>query len=304
MVNYLMLLIAAFIWGSAFVAQSVGADYVGPFTFCAVRNIIGALVLVPVIITINKINEKKNIQPTDEDGNVINQKEYIKNTVIGGICCGLVLFVATNLQQAGVQYTTAGKAGFITALYVVLVPVSGIFFKKKVHPIVWLSVAMSVCGLYLLCINGESLTIGKGELLVLLCAFSFTGHILVIDHFSNKVHAVMMSSIQFIVVFILSSIAMFIFEAPTIDDIMAAMGPILYAGVLSSGIAFTLQIIAQKRANPTICSLIMCLESVFSVLTGWAVLHEEMTSRHIIGCIIMFVAIIIAEMPKPKKANA
>lgn len=307
MINYLLLLLAAFIWGSAFVAQSVGMDFVGPFTFSTVRSIIGSLVLVPVVLLINYNNKKKGIKPVDGNGLEISDGEYFRNTVIGGICCGVVLFVASNLQQAGIQYTTSGKAGFITALYVVLVPVSGILFKKKVHPIVWVSVALSVCGLYLLCINKEidgsagiSGMMGKGELLVLLCAFAFTGHILVIDHFSHKAHAVGMSCIQFFVNFILSGIAMFTLENPVIENILSAAIPILYAGVLSSGVAFTLQIVAQKKANPTICSLIMCLESVFAVLTGWIILHEEMTPRHAIGCVLMFVAIIIAEAPKPK----
>lgn len=305
MLNYILLFLAAFIWGSAFVAQSVGMDFVGPFTFSTVRSIIGSLVLVPVIVFINYKNRKKGIEPVDGQGNLLNKEEYVRNTVIGGICCGFVLFVASNLQQAGIQYTTSGKAGFITALYVVLVPVSGIFFKKKIHPIVWFSVALSVCGLYLLCINknvdgveGISGLIGRGELLVLLCAFAFTGHILVIDHFSHKSHAVAMSSIQFLVNFVLSGIAMLITENPTVTNIISAAVPILYAGVLSSGVAYTLQIVAQKNANPTLCSLIMCLESVFAVLAGWVVLHEEMTTRHIVGCILMFTAIIIAEAPK------
>ncbi len=305
MLNYILLFLAAFIWGSAFVAQSVGMDFVGPFTFSTVRSIIGSLVLVPVILYINYNNRKKGIEPVDGQGKLITKEDYIRNTVIGGICCGLVLFVASNLQQAGIQYTTSGKAGFITALYVVLVPVSGIFFKKKIHPIVWFSVALSVCGLYLLCINkdidgagGISGLIGRGELLVLLCAFAFTGHILVIDHFSHKSHAVAMSSIQFLVNFVLSGIAMLITENPTVTNIISAAVPILYAGVLSSGVAYTLQIVAQKNANPTLCSLIMCLESVFAVLAGWVVLHEEMTIRHIVGCILMFTAIIIAEAPK------
>ncbi len=306
MINYLLLLLAAFIWGSTFVAQSVGMDYIGPFTFSSTRSIIGSVVLIPVVLLINYYNKKKGIKPVDAAGRELSKEEYIKNTLIGGLCCGLILFVASNLQQVGIQYTTPGKAGFITALYVVLVPISGIFFKKKVHPIVWLSVVLSVIGLYLLCINaGDDVAgalgfIGRGELLVLLCAFAFTGHILVIDHFSHKSHAVAMSSIQFLVNFLLSSIAMFIMEKPDMDRIFAAAIPILYAGVLSSGVAYTLQIVAQKKGNPTICSLIMCLESVFSVLSAWLVLHEQMTTRHIVGCVLMFVAIIIAEAPKPK----
>lgn len=306
MINYLLLLLAAFIWGSAFVAQSVGMDFVGPFTFSTVRSIIGSLVLIPVVLLINYNNRKKGLKPVDGQGKELTSEEYVRNTVIGGICCGVVLFIASNLQQSGIQYTTPGKAGFITALYVVLVPVSGIFFKKKVHPIVWISVALSVLGLYLLCIDrGVDGTgfIGRGELLVLLCAFAFTGHILVIDHFSHKAHAVAMSCVQFLVNFVLSGCAMYALETPSIGNILTAAVPILYAGVLSSGVAFTLQIVAQKNANPTICSLIMCLESVFAVLTGWIILHEEMTVRHIIGCVVMFLAIIIAEAPKPVKAK-
>ena len=207
--------------------------------------------------------------------------------------------MASNLQQFGVKYTTVGKAGFITALYIVLVPIFGIFLKKKVGVKVWISVAISVVGLYLLCMT-EKLSISKGDFLVLLCAIVFSIHILVIDHFSPLVDGVRMSCIQFWITGILSAIPMFLFEKPSLSAIFAAAVPLLYAGVMSSGVAYTLQIVAQKDADPTVASLILSLESVFSVLAGWAVLGQVMSMREICGCVLMFAAIILAQLPERK----
>ena len=299
--NTLMLFLTAFIWGSAFVAQSVGMDYIGPFTFSCVRSFIGGIFLIPCIWFLDKWRAKNGgaeVQKT------VATKEEKKMILRGGICCGLALCVATNLQQIGMQYTTVGKAGFITALYIVLVPIFGIFLKKKVEARIWVSVVISVVGLYLLCIT-DKLVLGKGDTLVLLCAVVFSIHILVIDYFSPKADGVRIACIQFFVTGILSAVPMFLFETPRLADICAAAVPVLYAGVLSSGVAYTLQIVAQKDADPTVASLILSLESVFSVLGGWIILGQKLSTREVTGCILMFAAIILAQLPaKPEKKEA
>ena len=277
------------------VAQSVGMNYIGPFTFSCVRSILGGIVLIPCIWFLDRLKMKEE---GVTEKRTMSEKEK-KTLLIGGICCGIALCVASNLQQFGVKYTTVGKAGFITALYIVLVPIFGIFLKKKVGVKVWISVAISVVGLYLLCMT-EKLSISKGDFLVLLCAIVFSIHILVIDHFSPLVDGVRMSCIQFWITGILSAIPMFLFEKPSLSAIFAAAVPLLYAGVMSSGVAYTLQIVAQKDADPTVASLILSLESVFSVLAGWVVLGQVMSMREICGCVLMFAAIILAQLPERK----
>lgn len=293
--NITMLFLTAFIWGVAFVAQSVGMNYIGPFTFSCVRSILGGIVLIPCIWFLDRLKMKEE---GVTEKRTMSEKEK-KTLLIGGICCGIALCVASNLQQFGVKYTTVGKAGFITALYIVLVPIFGIFLKKKVGVKVWISVAISVVGLYLLCMT-EKLSISKGDFLVLLCAIVFSIHILVIDHFSPLVDGVRMSCIQFWITGILSAIPMFLFEKPSLSAIFAAAVPLLYAGVMSSGVAYTLQIVVQKDADPTVASLILSLESVFSVLAGWVVLGQVMSMREICGCVLMFAAIILAQLPERK----
>lgn len=296
--NYGLLLITAFIWGSAFVAQSAGMEYVGAFTFCGVRNIIAVIFLFPIITFLTKKRLKSRVEPRDEKGNVISEKQYRHNNIVGGICCGLVLCVASNLQQFGIMDASVGKAGFITALYVVLVPVVSVFLGKKQKWFLWICVALALVGLYLLCVTpGESLLdLGMGEILLLLCALCFTGHILVIDYFSPKCDGVMMSAIQFLVCGCLSIIMMFIFEKPSVGAILDCAIPILYAGVLSSGVAYTLQIVGQKGTNPTIASLIMCMESVFAAVCGWIILGQQMSPNEMAGSALMFVAIIAAQL--------
>lgn len=293
--NITMLFLTAFIWGVAFVAQSVGMNYIGPFTFSCVRSILGGIVLIPCIWFLDRLKMKEE---GVTEKRTMSEKEK-KTLLKGGICCGIALCVASNLQQFGVKYTTVGKAGFITALYIVLVPIFGIFLKKKVGVKVWISVAISVVGLYLLCMT-EKLSISKGDFLVLLCAIVFSIHILVIDYFSPLVDGVRMSCIQFWITGILSAIPMFLFEKPSLSAIFAAAVPLLYAGVMSSGVAYTLQIVAQKDADPTVASLILSLESVFSVLAGWVVLGQVMSMREICGCVLMFAAIILAQLPERK----
>lgn len=294
--NSLILLLTATIWGIAFVAQSVGMDHVGPFTFLAVRSYIGAIVLLPCIWFLNKINPKKEAPLNTEE-----KKTSRKTLILGGICCGVCLMSASAFQQLGIQYTTVGRAGFITACYIILVPIiSLIFLKKKCNPVIWIAVLLSLIGLYLLCIT-DGFSIGKGDLLVLICSILFSLHILVIDYFSPKTDGVKMSCIQFLVCAVLSTIPALIFEAPDVHDILQAWMPILYAGALSSGVAYTLQIIGQKNMNPTVASLILSLESCISVLAGWVLLNQKLSIRELSGCVLMFVAIILAQLPQKSK---
>lgn len=288
--NSLLLLLTATIWGTAFVAQSVGMEHVEAFTFTFARSIVGGIVLIPCIWFLKWLKGRESGESVTAAGRV----EWI-----GGICCGLALCAASNFQQIGIAYTTVGKAGFITALYVVIVPIMGLFFKKRVSFVVWICVVLSVIGLYLLCMTEGSLTLAYGDLLVLICAILFSVHIMVIDHFSPQGDGVVMSCIQFFVCGIVSGIIMLFVETPTIENIMAAAMPILYAGVLSSGVAYTLQIVGQKNMNPTVASLILCLESVVSALAGWLILHEALTVRELLGCVLMFVAIVLAQVPIP-----
>ena len=288
--NAFMLILTAFIWGTAFVAQSVGMDYLGPFTFNGVRSLIGGVALIPCIWILQKLNDKSD--PVTEERNR-------KDLLIGGISCGVLLFAASSLQQVGIQYTTAGKAGFITAFYIVFVPVFGIFLEKKTGWKVWTAVILALAGLYFLCIT-ERFTIGKGDIFLFACALVFSLHILVIDYFSPKVEGVKMSCIQFLVCGIISLPFMFLLETPRMGAIVDAAWPLLYAGVLSCGVAYTLQIIGQKNVNPAIASLILSLESCFSVLAGWVILGEKLSVRESIGCILMFAAIILAQLPDKK----
>ncbi|MGN0355858.1 MAG: DMT family transporter [Muricoprocola sp.] len=294
--NPLLLFLTAVIWGVAFVAQSVGMEYIGPFTFNCIRCLIGGLVLIPCIWLLDRFKGKESMQ--SETPQKVSVKSD-KTVLTGGVCCGLALFVASNLQQVGIQYTSVGKAGFITAMYIVLVPVLGIFLKKRIGVKVWVSVALAVAGLYLLCIT-EGFSIGKGDFLVLLCAFFFSIHILVIDYFSPKADGVRLSCIQFLVCGLLSGICMLLTEKPDLGAILQAWMPILYAGVLSCGVAYTLQIIGQKGMDPTVASLILSLESVVSVLAGWVLLGQSLSAKELFGCVLMFGAIILAQLPERK----
>lgn len=290
--NALLLFLAALIWGTAFVAQSVGVDYVGPFTFNGIRSLVGGLFLLIVIL----IKEAVSPAGTENKKNKASQAERSKTLFAGGLCCGLMLTAASTLQQVGIMYTSVGKAGFITALYIIGVPILGLFLKKKVGIQVWISVCIAAVGLYLLCMK-ESLVLQKGDFLVFLCAIAFSVHILVIDYFSPKVDCVKMSCIQLFVCGVICTVLMFIFEQPDIADIIRAAFPILYAGILSSGVAYTLQIVGQKGMNSTVSSLILSLESVISALAGFIILQQRLTLREIGGCVLMFIAIILAQLP-------
>lgn len=291
--NSLLLLLTAFIWGVAFVAQSVGGDAVGCFTFNGVRSLIGAVVLIPVIFF---LDAQKKRELGEEK--FLEQKGDKKTLILGGICCGVMLCIASNFQQFGISFTTVGKAGFITAMYILIVPILGLFMKKKVGPKVWIGVALATIGLYMLCMTSERFSISKGDILVLICAGFFSLHILIIDYFSPKVDGVRMSCIQFLICGIISMVLAFILETPSFSAILSGWLPILYAGVMSCGVAYTLQIVGQKNMDPTVASLILSLESVFSVLAGWLILNQTLSMRELFGCVLMFLAIILAQLPE------
>lgn len=291
--NLFLLFLTAFIWGTAFVAQSVGMDHIGPFTFNAVRSLVGGIALLPVILIFQRRKTPERRQ---------QEKANRKTLLLGGLSCGLALGLASGLQQVGIQYTTVGKAGFITALYIVIVPILGLFFRKKVGAKLWVSVVIAIFGLYLLCMSG-SLRLEWGDFLVLLCAVCFSVHIMVIDYFTTKVDGVQMSCIQFFVAALFSAVCMLFTEGvPDPHAVAISWVPILYAGVLSSGVGYTLQIIGQKGVNPTAASLVLSLESVISVLAGWVILGQSMSPREILGCVLMFCAIILAQTPGPQEA--
>lgn len=284
----LILLLTATIWGVAFVAQSVGMEYIGPFTFNAIRCVLGGLVLIPVILVLKK---KK------ETGAENQEKEDKKTLWAGGIACGVILCIASNLQQFGIMEASVGKSGFFTALYIVMIPVIGIFIGKRPGIKLWFCVALAVVGMYLLCMKNGSFTIERADIMLLLCALAFSFHILVVDYFSPKVDGVKMSCIQFFVCGVLSAVGMLFTETPDISNIQAAWLPLLYAGLLSCGVGYTLQIVGQKGINPVIASLIMSLESVISALAGWVILGQVLSPKEILGCVLMFVAIIITQIP-------
>jgi drug/metabolite transporter (DMT)-like permease len=287
----LMLFMAALIWGFAFAFQSQGMDYMGPMTFNGTRFLIGAFVLVPVIFIFRKPGEKKKIT-----------KEDMKVTITGGVVCGLCLFAASSLQQVGIQYTSVGKAGFLTTLYIILVPIIGIFFKKKASVMVWIGAILSVIGMYLLCVS-ETMSINKGDVFAFCCAIVFAFHILSVDYFSPKTNGIVLSCIQFLTSGLCAMVCAFIWEQPTLIEIINGIVPLLYVGIMSSGVAYTLQILGQKNADPTIASLIMSLESAVSVLGGWMILGQKLSPKELLGCLLMFIAVIGVQVFDAKKEN-
>ena len=218
----------------------------------------------------------------------------------GGVCCGALLFVASILQQIGIQYTTVGKSGFITAMYIVLVPIVSIFLKKKASVKIWSGVVLAVIGLYFLCMTAGSMSLQMGDVLTFFCAVTFSFHILVVDYFAPQIDGVKLSCIQFAVCAVLATVGMLVFETPTVAAVMSAWLPILYAGALSSGVAYTLQIIGQRGMNPTVASLLMSMESVISVIAGWAILGQALSTRELFGCVLMFAAIVLVQLPEKK----
>lgn len=302
-IGTIQLTLTSLIWGIAFVAQSVGMDYVGPWTFNCSRSILGCLILIPVIFLFSPKENSKDSHLRDANHSEApaesEHKALLKNTVIGGILSGLCLCSATMFQQYGILETSVGKAGFITALYIILVPFLSIFLKKKIGLNQWISALIAVGGFYIMSIHGHE-SINRGDLMLLICALLFSAQILVIDHYVSKVNPIAMSSIQFAVSAIICCLGMFIFEEPTMSNILAAKVPILYAGIMSSGVAYTLQIVGQKNLPPTPASLLMSLESVFSALAGFVILHQILSGKEIVGCILVFTGVILAQLPEKK----
>lgn len=290
LLHTLALLVCAAIWGSAFVAQSVGAEYVGAFTFLAVRNWIAVVFLIPVIFVRDTILKKRG-RPSVRPANRTQRRCLLT----GGAACGFFLCAASAFQQVGIRYTTTAKAGFITALYVVIVPILSVFFGKSVKSRIWMCVALAVLGLYLLCMRGE-LSLSFGDGVVLVCAFLFACQIMTVDYFAPQVDTVRLSQTQFLVTALLSTVCMLLFEDLSTDSLIRALPSIAYAGVMSSGVAYTLQIIGQQNLNPAIASITMSLESVFAALAGWIVLGQSMSFRELAGCVLMFAAIILAQL--------
>lgn len=283
-----MLLITAIIWGSAFVAQSDGMNYVQPFTYNGIRTLLGGIVLIPVIALLRKLPKKDNGKSTE--------KAPLKTTITGGLCCGVLFFIAGMLQQYGISMTTAGKAGFVTALYVVIVPVIGFIIYRRTTLKVWICSLIAIAGFYLLCIN-EGFSVSLGDLLVLLCAVVYAIHIMTVDRFNSKnIDGTLMSCIQFFTAGTIMLICMFVFEQPDIGSILAAWLPICYAGIMSCGVAYTLQIIGQKYTDPTVATLLMSLESVFAALSGWLILNESLSLKEFAGCVLVFIAVILAQI--------
>lgn len=336
MLNYksvrgsILLVFAAMIWGAAIVAQSVGLDDMKPITFNTVRCFIGGIVLLPVVAVFGKskragneaeapelpkgadpsigaavadvydFEESSELSHTAPNGNAAAAGDARKRARcdlwLGGVLCGVAMFLATTVQQIGLMYTTAGKAGFITTLYIVIVPVLGLLFGKRAPFTVWVSAFLALFGLYMLSVRGD-FTVNPGDLLILLCAFCFSAHIMLISYFSPRCNPVAMSCIQFFVVGALGLVPMLVLERPEISTILSGWVPLLYTGVLSCGVAYTLQIVAQRDVNATVAAVLMSLESVFSVLTGWLVLNERLTASEYVGCALIFAAVLLAQLP-------
>ncbi len=292
----LLLVLTAMIWGFAFVSQSVGAQYVGAYTFLASRSWLAVIVLCPVVAASDRQSLKRN-----GTNRAPKTREQKKQLLLGGTIVGSFLFVASVLQQLGIASTSAAKSGFITALYVVLVPVISLFLGSRPTRKIWLGVVLGVLGLYFLCMSGGLDAINSGDVLTMFCALMFSFQILSVNYYVQFVDGIRLSRVQMVVTAVLATVCMVIFEHPTADGIRAALIPILYAGIMSSGVGYTLQIVAQDGLNPTIASLAMSLESVFSAVGGWLILNQKLTLRELSGCILMFTAIVIAQLPDRKQ---
>ncbi len=282
----LMLLVASFFWGTTFVAQSLGAEYVGAGTYLALRTYIGIVFLLPFVIYRDR-KENRDYQKE-------NRRQELEAFVKGGILAGLFIFLASFAQQYGIAYTSVAKAGFLTTLYVVFVPIISFFFGRKFDNKLWICIALSVVGLYLLCMKG-SFYLEMGDTMMVLSALGFSIQILAVSRYSKRIDPVKLTLSQFIIEAFLATIVMFVLEKPDMASVYRALPAILYAGVFSSGIAYTLQSLGQKNLNPAIASIAMCLESVFGTLSGWIVLGQTLTLREAIGCVLMFAAIVLSQ---------
>ena len=288
----LILVAGAMIWGFAFVSQSVGARYVEAGTFLAFRSWIAVLFLMPVLAVVSGMRTKAG-EPTGAPLNRAQKRIHL----LGGVCCGTALFLASAAQQMGIAYTTTAKAGFITALYVIIVPVLSVLLGQVPSKRIWFCVLLGLVGLYLLCMTGISFSLGRGDALMLLCAFLFSIQIMLVNYFSGRVDGLRLSFLEMLTEAVLATVFMLVFEHPTREGIMAALPALLYAGIMSSGVAYTFQIIGQKGTDPTVASLIMSLESVFSAIGGWLILHQKLSVREAAGCALMFMAIVISQLP-------
>ncbi|MBR5157581.1 MAG: DMT family transporter [Clostridia bacterium] len=293
-----MLLLAAIVWGASFIAQSKGVELISATSFNGIRCLLGAVVLLPVIFILDMGKKKRGAAVAKID----------KNLIVAGVVCGIFLCIASTLQTYGMVFTSPGKAGFITALYMVIIPIIGVFTGKKPRAAIWVAVVTAVIGMYLMCIDSK-LTINKGDVIVLISAFAFVGHILTIDYFSPKVDGVKLSCLQFFVCGAIDMIYVFIFEDLQLAPVLNCWASIGYAGIMSCGVAYTLQIVGQKYTDPTSASILMSLESVFSTLTtvilvacGWQLTGGALNLRELSGCVLMFVAIIFVQLPEKKRS--
>ena len=287
LLNSLPMLLAALIWGTAFVAQRQGAAFIDAFTFNSIRNILGALVLIPVALLINRRGTLAQLAT----------RRGRRDMLAGGLVCGVVLAVASLFQQMGLGETSAGKAGFITTLYILIVPLLGLCLGRRPPWVLWLGVALGVAGLFLLCVK-EGFALSHGDALVLRCAFTFSLHIMLIDYFVRRVDALLLSMAQFVVCGLASLVPLAFGAAslPTLGALAACKWQILYMAVFSTGGAYTLQTVAQKRLDAGVAALIMSLESVFAAFSGWLILNETLTGRELLGCILVFAATIVAQL--------
>ena len=290
------LFLTALIWGTAFVAQRMGSEYVEPFTYLAWRSWAAVLFLAPLVRVMDHFSDRRGID--NRRPKTVSDRRLL---IVGGCLSGFMLWAACAAQQIGIAHTTASKAGFITALYVVIVPLLSIFIRKRPSIQIWACVALALIGLYLLCMKTASFRLEYGDAWELACAFFFAVEILLVSYYCSRVDPVRLSFVQFLVVAILSTILMLLIEHPTVDGLRLALPSILYAGIFSSGIAFTLQIIGQVGVNATVASLVMSLESVFSALSGWLILHERMSPRELSGAALMFLAIALSQIELPSR---
>lgn len=280
-------ILAALIWGTAFVAQRVAADDAPAFAFNALRSLVAVATLAVILLISRQFQRRSHAEPP---------KHSLKDLLLGGLCCGTITAIATGLQQLGLEGTDSGKAGFITALYIVLVPILGLFFKRKATLLTAISVAISVAGMYLLCVK-ENFTFQKSDVRLILCALCFAVQILCIDHFAPKTNSIALSLAQFAVMAVESALLSLLLEDHRTDWVIPCLMPILYVGIFSSGVAYTLQIVAQKGSDPTVVSLLLSLESVFSVIAGALILHETMSGREYLGCALMLMAVVLSQIP-------
>ena len=290
--NSMLLMLCALIWGTAFVAQSAGSG-MGAFSFLAGRSWMAVLVLLPTVKAFDALHHRQG-RPDGKPKTAAERKLLLK----AGLMCGTLLFLASAAQQLGITLDpSTAKAGFLTAMYVVLVPVFGLFLGRKGSAQLWVSMAIAVVGLYLLCMKDGFGSIQSSDWLLLLCAVLFCFQIMAVDHFSPQMDGVRLSLVEFFVVSVESTVAAFLFEQPAMAEFVTFAGPILYCGIMSSGVAYTLQILGQRDLNPAVASLIMCLESVFSALGGWLLLHQNLSFRESTGCVLLFAAVVLAQLP-------